>query len=168
MSTGMKAALVGIPVLLLAAGAAVFVVKKGGSTPPPAQTQVIEVAHTETPKPPPPKPPPPEEVKPPPEPTVSPMVTVNCNSTPTGAAIFEEDAQIGTTPVALKLSRDKKHTLTFRFPGYQEKERTFDFSALAGDDLPVDVTLTAISRPSPPPKKPSKQSGGGSDISVFE
>jgi serine/threonine-protein kinase len=98
------------------------------------------------------------------------MVTVKCTSTPPGAAIFnEENVQIGATPMDLTLSRDKKHTLTFRLSGYQDVERTFVLSNFASDSMPVDITLTAIARPNPPSsRKPPKQSGKDPDMSVFE
>lgn len=168
MSTAKKAALVGIPVLLLAAGAAVIFIKGGGTPVPVQQPQIIEVAHTEPAKPPPSKPPPTEETKPT-EPTVNPMVTVNISSTPPGAAILDGGgSQIGTTPMSLRLSRAQKHKLTFHLGGYQDVERPLDLSAVSGDTMPVDVALPAISRPPPNTKKPPKQGPSGNDMSVFE
>ncbi|WP_224248914.1 serine/threonine protein kinase [Hyalangium gracile] len=168
MSAGKKAALIGLPVLLLAAGAGVVAIRRVSTPPPAPPPKVVEATRTETPKPPPVKPPPPEETKPP-EPAINPMVTVKCTSMPAGAAIFnEEGVQIGATPMDLRLARDKKHKLTFRLSGYHEVDRPLDFSAVASDSMPVEVTLTAIARTPPPTKKPPKQTGGGSDISVFE
>jgi serine/threonine protein kinase len=169
MSAGKKAALFGIPVLLLAAGVGVMVMRS--STPLPEQPKiVIETTHTDPPKPPPAKPPPAEVTKPPEQPAVSPMVTVKCTSTPAGAAIInEEGVQIGATPMDLKLSRDKKHKLTFRLSGYQDVDRPLDFSAFASDSMPVEVTLSAVARPNTPGnKKPPKQGGKDPDMSVFE
>ncbi len=168
MSPGKKVALVSIPVLLLAAGAAVIFIK-GSATPPPAQQpQVVEVPRTEPPKPPPSKQPVQEEPQPPP-PTVNPMVTVNCTSTPAGATILDEGgSQIGATPMSLRLSRDKKHKLTFRLAGYQDVERLLDLSAVSGDSMPVNVALPTIARPPPSNKKPPKPGNNGSDMSVFE
>jgi serine/threonine-protein kinase len=163
MSTGKKAALVGIPLLLLAAGAAVVVMKSGGTdTPQQPSTQVVEVLPMEPVKPSEPtKPPPPDETKPP-VPTANPMVTVRVTSKPNGAAIFnDEGGQIGTTPADLALPRDKKYRLTFRADGYQSVERPLDFSAVAGGSVSVDVTLNPTQRT--PGKKPPKP-----DISTFE
>ncbi|HYI00228.1 hypothetical protein [Hyalangium sp.] len=167
MSAGKKAALIGLPVLLLAAGAAVWVLKPGGS-PPPQPPHVVEVHRTETPQPP-QNQAPPEETKPPP-PTVNPMVLVKCSSSPTGAAILnDEGVQIGTAPLDLKLSREKKHKLTFRLSGFQDVDRSLDFSASDSDSMQVDVTLPAVAKPSSgTSKKPPKQGSSGSDISVFE
>jgi len=167
MSVGKKAALIGIPVLLLAAGAAVLLLKPGGSPQQPAQ--VVEVPRTETPTPNQAKPAHPEETKPQP-PTVASVVLVKCSSTPTGAAILnEEGVQIGTTPLDLKLPRDKKYKLTFRLSGFQDVDRPLDFSVSDSESMQVDVTLTAIARPTQTgSKKPPKQGNNGSDISVFE
>lgn len=171
MSLGKKAALIGVPVLLLAAGAAVVVMKgsSGGAQPP----QVVEIPRTEKPTATPTqvKPPPTEDTKPQP-PSVASVVMVKCSSTPTGAAIFNADGvQIGTTPLDLKLPRDKKHTLTFRLSGYQDTDRLLDFSVSDSDSMQVDVALNAVAKPSQQPggkKPPKQQNPGGSDISVFE
>ncbi|WP_224362321.1 serine/threonine protein kinase [Hyalangium versicolor] len=169
MSLGKKLALIGIPVVLVAAGVGVVAMRGGGTqapaTPPP---QVVTTTHNETPKPPPVKPPPVEQTQPP-EPTVSTVVELNITSTPSGATILNEDGeQIGSTPTSLKLPRAKKHKLTFRLSGYQDAERPLDLSAVSSDSMPVDVTLSAVARPQSSGKKPPKQGGGGSDISVFE
>lgn len=171
MSAGKKAALIGIPVLLLVAGGGVVFMRGGGTPPPPDQAKVvIESPHADPSKAPPVKPPPTEVTKPPEQPALSPMVTVKCTSTPAGAAIFnEEGLQIGSTPLDLRLSRDKMHKLTFRLSGYQDADRPLDLSALAGDSMPVDVTLSANARPNPPTtRKPPKQGGKDSDMSAFE
>ncbi len=162
MSTGKKAALVGIPLLLLAAGGAAVMMKSGGdgtSAQPPQQvTQAPET------KPPEPKPAPPAETKPAPPAVTS--VKVSVTSKPSGAALFnEEGLQIGTTPADLVLPRDNKHKITFRADGYQSVDRLLDFSLVAGDSVVVDVTLSAIPTPRATTKKPPKQ---GPDISTFE
>lgn len=165
---GKKAALIGVPVLLLAAGAAVLVMKSGGGGA--QQPQVVEIPRTEKPTPTQVKPPPSEDSKPQP-PVAASVVLVKCSSTPTGAAIFNEDGvQIGTTPLDLKLPRDKKYKLTFRLSGYQDADRPLDFSVSDSDSMQVDVALSAVAKPSQTGgnKKPPKQTGGGSDISVFE
>jgi eukaryotic-like serine/threonine-protein kinase len=164
MSTGMKAALVGIPLLLLAGGGAVVMMKSGGGGTPVQPPQPIATA-PETPpvKPPEPKQPPPEETKPA-TPPANPMVIVKVTSKPSGAALFnEEGVQIGTTPTDLALPRDKKQKLTFRADGYQSVERPLDFSVVAGDSVAVDVTLSPTPRATT--KKPPKQ---GPDITTFE
>jgi serine/threonine-protein kinase len=166
MSLGKKAALIGLPVLLIAAGAAVLALKPGGGGAT-QQPQVVEVPRTETPAQ--AKPPPAGETKPQP-PAVSPVVLVKCSSTPSGAAVLNaEGVQIGTTPMDLKLPRDKKHKLTFRLAGYQDADRPLDFSVSDSESMQVDVALTAIAKPTQTGgKKPPKQSNSGSDISVFE
>jgi serine/threonine protein kinase len=168
MSIGKKAALIGLPVLLLAAGAAVVILKSGGSgASQPAL--VVEVPRTETPTPAQANPPPSEDTKPQP-PAVASVVLVKCSSTPTGAAILnDEGVQIGTTPMDLKLPRGKKHKLTFRLSGFQDVDRPLDFSVSDSDSMQVDVTLTAAAKPTQTGnKKPPKQGHTGSDISVFE
>lgn len=164
MSTGMKAALVGVPLLLLAGGgAAVMMKSSGGGTPAQPPQQIATVPETPPVKPPEPKQPLPEEPKPV-VPQVNPMVMVKVTSKPNGAALFnEEGVQIGTTPTDLALPRDRKHKLTFRADGYQSVERPLDFSVVAGDSVAVDVTLSLTPRATT--KKPPKQ---GSDITTFE
>ncbi|MBN1209111.1 MAG: protein kinase [Myxococcaceae bacterium] len=163
MSAGKKAALIGLPVLLLAAGAAAVALRGGGAASPSEKPQVIVATPIESPKP------PPQEDPRPATPAINPKVRVKLSSTPTGAAIFnEEGMQIGTTPAELSLDRDKQHKLTLRLNGYQDASRLLDFSAVASDEMPVDMTLTAVARPAPTPKRPSKPANTGSDISVFE
>jgi serine/threonine-protein kinase len=165
MSTGMKAALVGIPLLLLAGGGAVVMMKSsGGGTPVQQPPQQVATA-PETPpvKPPEPKPPPPEQPKPA-TPAVIPNVKVTVTSKPSGAALFnEEGIQIGTTPADLVLPRDNKHRITFRADGHQSVDRLLDFSLVASDSVTVDVTLSPTPRATT--KKPPKQ---GPDITTFE
>jgi hypothetical protein len=164
MSTGMKVALVGIPLLLLAGGGAVVVMKSGGGGTPVQQPQQVATAPENPPvKPPEPKQPPPEETRPA-VPPANPMMMVKVTSKPSGAALFnEEGVQIGTTPMDLALPRDKKHKLTFRADGFQSVERPLDFSVVAGDSVAVDVTLSPTPRATT--KKPPKQ---GPDITTFE
>jgi serine/threonine protein kinase len=165
LSTASKGERVGIAVLLLAMGAAVLAMRLiGGKTPAPQQAQVVELPRRE-----PVKPPPPEAPKPA-MPVISPTVTVKCTSTPSGAAIFnEEGVQIGTTPVELVLPREKKHKLTFRLRGHQDENRLLDFSAVASDAMPVDIALTAVRPVSTSKPKPPKQQGSNPpDISIFE
>lgn len=165
MSTGMKAALVGIPLLLLAGGGAVVMMKSGGGGTPvqQPQQQVATVPQNPPVKPPEPKQPPPEETKPA-VPQVNPMVMVKVTSKPSGAALFnEEGVQIGTTPTDLALPRDKQHKLTFRTDGYQAVERLLDFSVVAENSVEVDVTLSPIPRATT--RKPPKQAP---DITTFE
>ncbi len=163
MSAGKKAALVGIPLLLLAAGGAVVMMKPGGDGTPAQPRQVAIAPETAPAKPPEPKQPPPEEPKPT-TPTLSAVVKVTVTSKPTGAALFNEDGvQIGNTPAELALPRDKKHKLAFRADGYQSVERLVDFSVVAGDTATVEVTLSPTPRTTT--KKPPKQ---GPDITTFE
>jgi serine/threonine-protein kinase len=164
MSTGKKAALVGIPLLLLAAGAAVVMMKsRGDNTPVQQPPQVATGPETPPVKPVEPKQPAPEETKPA-TPALSAVVKVTVTSKPSGAALFNEDGvQIGNTPAELALARDKKHKLTFRADGYQPMERPLDFSFVAGDTVTVEVTLSPTPRVTN--KKPPKQ---GPDITTFE
>ncbi len=114
------------PLLLLLAGGAVVVLRPSAPAPlPPQQPQVVEVPREQPSKP------PAETVKtrslrPRPAATVVVKLLLHARS---GPAIFnEEGVQIGTTPTSLVLPRDKKHTLTFQLPGYQDTERPLDFS----------------------------------------
>ncbi|MDC0707263.1 serine/threonine-protein kinase [Stigmatella sp. ncwal1] len=170
MSVAKKAALVGIPVLLLAAGLGVVAVKMRGEDPsaakPPRERAPLEQVQAPPPSSPPPSPP--ES----PTAALSPTVLVKCNTTPDGAAIFnEKDEQIGTTPGTLALPRGQKHRLIFRLAGHQDVERPLDLSIAAGDMLAVDVPLTPSRTASPPPSKPRPSrpaAPASSDISIFE
>ncbi|GMU03413.1 hypothetical protein KH5H1_75350 [Corallococcus caeni] len=45
-------------------------------------------------------------------------------STPSGAAIFDGEARIGTTPTKLMLPREKTSVLRFKLTGHQHQENT--------------------------------------------
>ncbi|ADO71569.1 Serine/threonine protein kinase [Stigmatella aurantiaca DW4/3-1] len=166
MAMAKKAALVGIPALLLAAGLGVVALRRGDATAaakPPGERALVEQVQT------PPSSPSPTAEAPPA--ALSPTVLVRCNTTPDGAAIFnEKDEQIGTTPGTLALPRGQKHRLIFRLAGHQDAERPLDLSIAAGDMLAVDVPLTPT-RAAPPPSKPKPSRPAAptsSDISIFE
>jgi hypothetical protein len=147
-SAGKKVVLVAVPLLLIAAGA--FVVLRPS---PPAEAP----------------PPPVTEVKKEPVPTQKPavdsMILVHLQSTPTGAAIFEGDAQLGKTPLDLQLRRNEIHELTFRLAEHQDVKRKLDFTGVLSDAQGVDVTLEPV-KPAPPVKQ--GKSKERDDISVFE
>jgi serine/threonine-protein kinase len=100
-------------------------------------------------------------------------VLVKVSSSPAGATIFAGAAQIGTTPIDLRLTRDQVHVLSFRLANHDPVERTLDFSSLAGDTQQVEVTLTptqvapAPDRPRTPRQTPKPQQSKD-DITVFE
>jgi serine/threonine protein kinase len=91
-------------------------------------------------------------------------VTVRLRSTPSGADVFEGAAQIGATPVDLKLSKDRVHSLSFRLKGYENAERVLDLSRLTQDATEVDVTLDPHTAAPVVGKKPKHPA----DIPVFE
>ncbi|MCE9671487.1 protein kinase [Myxococcus stipitatus] len=161
MSTGKKVALVAVPLVLLGIGAAV-VFGGGGSGPQPIPPRVVEVA-------------PDKPAQHPAEPsttastgnTAPSALVVTFNTTPPGAAIFEGDEQLGTTPIKLEMPRDKSHLLSFRLAGHKSEERTLNFSRVAGDTQTVDVTLEPI-RAAAPPKPKGKPAPSGPEINVFE
>ncbi len=166
MSTGKKAALVAVPLLLLGIGAAVVMSNQGGA--PPATPVTVNVPRDT------------------PQPTTqvvagntgtgagsteAAVITVSLDSTPSGASIYEGEEMVGTTPTKLQLRRDKVHTFTFRSAGHQDKDLTLNLRRIAGDTQSANVTLeparaAAPSRPSRPAPKPAGPSGP--DISVFE
>jgi serine/threonine-protein kinase len=165
MSTGKKAALVGIPLLLLVAGGAVVALRPSESAPLPSQKpQVVEVPREQ-----PPAKPSTETAKQDTPRAVSPTVVVKLTSTPDGAGIFnEEGVQIGTTPTSLSLSRDKKHKLKFQLQGYQDAERPLDLSHVADDSVTMNIPLTQVRAASPNKPKPSKPGSDKPDIAIFE
>jgi hypothetical protein len=145
----------------------VLMLKPGGGSTSQPPTQVVEVPRTETPTQLQAKPPPVQDTRPP---AAASVVLVKCNSTPSGAAVLNDEGdQIGTTPMELKLPRDKKYKLTFRLSGFQDVARPLDFSVSDSESMQVDVTLTALARPTQTGgKKTPKPGNNGSDISVFE
>jgi serine/threonine protein kinase len=166
MSAGKKAALVGLPLLLLAAGGAVLALKPSGETAPlpTEKPRVVEVPREKPPQP---------LADPPPRqdtaPAISPTVMVKLTSTPAGAGIFnDEGVQIGTTPTSLVLPRDKKHKLRLQLQGYQDAERPLDLSVVADNTLTLDVPLSAVRTPSTGKSKSPKQSPDKPDVPIFE
>ncbi|QSQ15208.1 serine/threonine protein kinase [Myxococcus landrumensis] len=160
MSTGKKIAFIAVPLVLLGVGGAVVLGSKGDTKAPTTQ-QVVEVARDN-----------PEtklgttghEAQ-----AAAPQtLRVKFNSTPPGAAIFEGEEQIGTTPIELMLPRDKSHQLSFRLANHKSEERSLNFSRVAGDSQTVDVTLEAVRTASPSRPKPPRSGNSGSDITVFE
>jgi|GEM_PF-947595 len=161
MSTGKKVAFVAVPLVLLGIGAAVVLGGGQGGSKQPA-TQVVEVPRD--------RPANPSGTTVPSNPTeAAPQaLRVKFNSTPSGAAIYEGDEQIGTTPIELMLPRDKSYQLSFRLANHKSEERSLNFSRVAGDSQTVDVTLEPIRVAGPPKPKPPRPTNSGQDISVFE
>ncbi|MCY1033665.1 protein kinase [Corallococcus sp. BB11-1] len=165
MSAGKKVALIAVPLVLLSAGVALVMARGGGEapTPPPATMAPPRTVAT----------PPPTQVRND-APTPAPLpqdVTVEFISTPAGAAIYDGDAQIGTTPTKLMLPRSRMSVLRFKLAGHQDVERRLDYSRSADSTVqPVEVRLEPVRVAAPRPSKPSKPSGGSSDpgIGVFE
>jgi hypothetical protein len=85
--------------------------------------------------------PPVVETKPPPAPSPPAEVLVHLKSKPLGAEVFEASAQLGTTPVDLRLSRDRVHSLTLKLKGYAPAERSLDVSRLSDDVMQLEVAL---------------------------
>ena len=166
MSVGKKVALIAVPLVLIGAGVAVVMSRGGGETAP------APVVMT------PPKSPvaaPPSRVQDEPPATAPPQalpqdVTVEFVSTPPGAAIFDGDAQIGTTPTKLMLPRAKSTVLRFKLAGHQDMERTLNYSRSADTTAQrVEVRLESVRTTPSRPSKPSKPSGGSDPgIGVFE
>ncbi|NTX38839.1 protein kinase [Myxococcus sp. CA033] len=158
MSTGKKVAFVAVPLVLLGIGAAVVLGGGQGGSKQPA-TQVVEVPRD--------RPTSPSgattQVDAAPQ-----ALRVKFNSTPSGAAIYEGEEQIGTTPIELMLPREKSHQLSFRLANHKSEERSLNFSRVAGDSQTVDVTLEPIRAATPPKPKPPRPANSGQDINVFE
>ncbi|MEN9800073.1 MAG: hypothetical protein RL653_3770 [Pseudomonadota bacterium] len=97
-------------------------------------------------------------------------VKVRLTSVPAGAEIFEGESLLGTTPVDLKLERERPHALVFRKDGYVEQRRQLDLARAASDTLDVAVTLAPVARvpvakPQATPQPPAKKNG---EITIFE
>ncbi|MCY1041964.1 protein kinase [Corallococcus sp. bb12-1] len=166
MSGGKKVALIAVPLVLLGAGVALVMSRGGGEAPTPTPVVMTPPRTVATP--------PPTRVQddPAPNPTALPQdVTVEFISTPPGAAIYDGDAQIGTTPTKLMLPRARMSVLRFKLAGHQDVERRLDYSRSADSTVqPVEVRLEPVRVAAPRPTKPAKPSNNGSDpgIGVFE
>ncbi|CAM4517440.1 serine/threonine protein kinase [Corallococcus exiguus] len=166
MSGGVKAAIIGVPLLLIGAGVAVVMARGGGETPQAPVAMTPPKAPVEAP--------PSTRVQDPPAtppPAALPQdVTVEFTSSPSGAAIFDGDAQIGTTPTKLRMPRSKVTELRFKLSGHQDQEKTLDYSRLADmAEQRVSVRLEPVrAAPTPRPTKPTKPGGSDPGIGVFE
>ncbi|NTX58503.1 PEGA domain-containing protein, partial [Myxococcus sp. CA039A] len=158
MSTGKKVAFVAVPLVLLGIGAAVVLGGGQGGSKQPA-TQVVEVPRD--------RPTSPSGATTPVD-AAPQALRVKFNSTPSGAAIYEGEEQIGTTPIELMLPREKSHQLSFRLANHKSEERSLNFSRVAGDSQTVDVTLEPIRAATPPKPKAPRPANTGQDINVFE
>ncbi|RKI42553.1 protein kinase, partial [Corallococcus sp. AB049A] len=166
-SGGVKAAIIGVPLLLIGAGVA-FVMAKGEGEMAPVSGPVA-VMQPRVPV----EAPPTRVQEPPatPPPAALPQdVTVEFTSTPSGAAIFDGEAQIGTTPTKLMLPREKASVLRFKLAGHQDQEKRLDYSRLADTaEQHVSVRLDPVrAAPPPRPTKPAKTGGSDPGIGVFE
>jgi serine/threonine protein kinase len=105
-----------------------------------------------------------------PQPPAAPSpVKVHLTSVPTGAEIYDGESLLGTTPVVLKLERERPHSLVFRKDGCVEQRRQFDLARAASDTLDVSVTLSPVvrvqaGRPTATPQPAKKDT----DITLFE
>ena len=161
-SVGKKLAFVAVPLLLIGAGGA-FVALRPSAPPPPAP--VIEVKKE-----------PVAAVQKPTASTVDNEILVQLRSTPSGATIFIDDVQIGTTPTERRLSRAQVHELTFQLSEHQEVKRKLNFSGVVADSQEVSVTLEPVKsaatepsrRPSRPQPREKEKEKEKDDISAFE
>jgi len=161
-SVGKKLAFVAVPLLLIGAGGA-FVALRPSAPPPPAP--VIEVKKE-----------PVAAVQKPTASTVDNEILVQLRSTPSGATIFIDDVQIGTTPTERRLSRAQVHELTFQLSEHQEVKRKLNFSGVVADSQEVSVTLEPLKsaatepsrRPSRPQPREKEKEKEKDDISAFE
>jgi serine/threonine-protein kinase len=160
-SVGKKIAFVAVPLLLIGAGGA-FVALRPSAPPPPAQ--VVEVKKE------------PVAAQKPTASTVDKEILVQLRSTPSGATIFIDDVQIGTTPTERRLSRAQVHELTFQLSEYQEVKRKLNFSGVVADSQEVSITLEPVKsaatepsrRPSRPQPREKEKEKEKDDISAFE
>jgi len=161
-SVGKKIALVAVPLLLIGAGGA-FVALRPSAPPPPAP--VVEAKKE-----------PVAAVTKPTASTVDSEILVQLRSTPSGATIFIDDVQIGTTPTERRLSRAQVHELTFQLSEHQEVKRKLNFSGVVADSQEVSVTLEPVKsattepsrRPSRPQPREKEKEKEKDDISAFE
>ncbi|WP_233261249.1 serine/threonine-protein kinase [Vitiosangium sp. GDMCC 1.1324] len=157
--SGVKIALVAVPLALIAAGGAFVVLRP--SAPPAEPPPVAEVKKDPAP------------VQKPAAPAADSMLLVQIRSAPPGAAVFDGDVQIGTTPFDRQLRRNEIHELTFRLSEHQDLKRKLDFNGVLADSQEVSVTLEpAKTAPAEPSSRPSRAAKQGKDkddsVPIFE
>ena len=153
--SGRKIALVAVPLVLIAAGGAAVALRP--STPVEPLALVAEVKKEPASA----------------APAVNSMLRVLVRSTPAGAAVFDGDVQIGTTPFERQLRRDV-HELIFRLPAHQDLKRKLDFNGVMSDSQEVSVVLEPVkAAPAEPsrssrPAKQGKSKSKGDAVPIFE
>jgi serine/threonine protein kinase len=156
---GRNALRVAVPVIAVAALAVGYLALGGGhrSTTLGGPVQVVQLDTRPADPPLPPTPAPPTDI------------TVHFASDPPGAGVYDGEVQIGTTPVALRLERDRVLNLTFQLAGHSPVERVLDFSRHSEDRTTVTVSLSkaAESRPTPASGQGTSRKGTRA-IPVFE
>lgn len=157
-----RLAFVGVPVALLAIGGAI--VYRQQTQSPPHHDVALESHHTTLEKP-----VAADNVKPTqphdPKPDAMPnTVVVKIKTRPVGAAVFDNNVLLGTTPLDLQMGRDRVHTLTFRMDGYSAAAQYLDLAQYPETIRHVDVDLQPVEKVQAP--KPRKQKKV--DIPVFE
>ncbi len=154
-----------IVLLALAAGSIIAFGGRGGpkphdpNAPGPQPVQAVQVVQVD------------EVPVPPPEPQAQPSsnIAVRFESTPAGAGVYEGDVWLGTTPVELRIERDRPLKLSFRLNGYEEVQRALDPSRFAQELPTVSVTLSReASRNTAPAAGRSPQKRPSDDIPVFD
>lgn len=156
--SGMKIVLVAIPLALIAAGGAFVALRRPSPAQPPAP--VAEVKREPAPE------------QKPATPAEDSMILVQLRSVPAGATVFDEDVQIGTTPMDRSMRRNERHELTFRLAEHQDVKRKLDFSGVVADAQEVSVTLEPVKAAPAEPSRPSRSAKQGKDkddsVPIFE
>ena len=139
---GRRIALGAVALLLIAVGGAFFSLPRY-APPVEAPPSVAEVGKE------------PNPARKPVMPTVDSMILVRLRSTPAGAAVFDGNVQIGTTPLDRRLRRNEVHELTFRLANHRDVRRKLDFNGVLSDAQDVSVTLEPVKTV---PAEPSRSS----------
>ena len=167
-SSARKFLLVGVPLVLFAGVGAVVALRSPTPASPPTPP-VAEARPTPTPTR---DTPPPAEAPPARAPTVGDTILVRIRSTPEGAAVFDGDTQLGTTPLERQLRRNEARQFTFRLAGHQDERRKVDFTGELSESQEVSVQLAPVKAAPPPtsrPTRPAKTSPEkDDDVPVFE
>lgn len=156
---------VAVPVVLAALAVGGFLAFSGDDGPAPRPVAVERVAMDPQPT----NDPQPVAVTPTNTPEAPSEISVRFESEPSGAGVYEGEVQIGTTPVELRMPKDRAQTLTFKLSGHQPVARPLDFSRLAEERTTVRVALKKVEpRPVVQPASGSGKKKTEESVPVFE
>ena len=144
-----RSVLIGLPLFSLAIGGTFYLLKQK----PPAKVENTATVVL----------PVPQKIEVPVAPPRPGDVQVTLKTSPAGAAVLEDGAMIGKTPLQRSWAKDSVHALTFQLPGFVELKKAYRLSS----DEQVEEKLEPVKRGTPV-KGPVGKTPKDPDISAFE